>query len=398
MPSKPRLGDYFSNRQEPGRDGLPVMSVTMNDSLMLRDELERRSESALRPNQHLLVRKGDIAYNMMRMWQGACGLAEADGIVSPAYVVLAPKPSIDSRFAYQWFKSTRLIHLFWAYSHGLTKDRLRLYFDEFAEIPVAPPALEEQRRIVGILETWDRAVEQTEKLIAAKRRRWLLLVGELRHRWQPVALGKLGRWVGGGTPSKSVPAYWQNGDIPWVSPKDMGGWQVSTAEDAITARAVAESATQLLPAGSVLVVTRSGILRTKVPVAVATCPVAINQDIKALLLRNIRFGSVIAALIHAEADRLRQASVKTGTTVESIDIEGLKSFQLKVPQDEIDVAAAYAVVVGGLQEIDNLERQLLNVRKAKRCLMRKLLTGVLLDDPFVRSAVSVPIFAAGGAE
>jgi type I restriction enzyme S subunit len=127
------------------------MSVTMNDSLVLRDDLDRRTESALRPDQHLLVRKGDIAYNMMRMWQGACGLATADGIVSPAYVVLAPKSGIDSRFAYHWFKSTRMIHLFWAYSHGLTEDRLRLYFDEFAEIPAMPPALDQQLRIVAVL-------------------------------------------------------------------------------------------------------------------------------------------------------------------------------------------------------------------------------------------------------
>jgi type I restriction enzyme S subunit len=100
MSSGPRLGDFFSNRQEPGQAGLPVMSVTMNDSLVFRDDLERRTESALKPEQHLLVRKGDIAYNMMRMWQGACGQATADGMVSPAYVVLAPKPGIDSRFAY----------------------------------------------------------------------------------------------------------------------------------------------------------------------------------------------------------------------------------------------------------------------------------------------------------
>ena len=132
MNPKPRLGDFFSNRQEPGQPGLPVMSVTMNDSLIPRDDMERRTRmQALRPDQHLLVRKGDVAYNMMRMWQGACGLADADGIVSPAYVVLAPRPGIDSRFAYQWFKSERMIHLFWAYSHGLTEDRLRLYFDEF---------------------------------------------------------------------------------------------------------------------------------------------------------------------------------------------------------------------------------------------------------------------------
>jgi type I restriction enzyme, S subunit len=80
MSGRPRLGDFFSNRQEPGRPGLPVMSVTMNDSLVLRDDLDRRTESGLRPDQHLLVRKGDIAYNMMRMWQGACGLAGGDGM------------------------------------------------------------------------------------------------------------------------------------------------------------------------------------------------------------------------------------------------------------------------------------------------------------------------------
>jgi type I restriction enzyme, S subunit len=167
-----RLGDYFSNRQEPGTDGLPVMSVTMNDSLVFRDDLDRRLESALRPDQHLLVKKGDIAYNMMRMWQGACGLAEADGIVSPAYVVLAPKPGIDSRFAYHWFKSARMIHLFWAYSHGLTEDRLRLYFDEFSEIPVAPPPLEKQRRISTILNSWDEAIHLAERSEAAGKARY----------------------------------------------------------------------------------------------------------------------------------------------------------------------------------------------------------------------------------
>jgi len=170
MSSSSHLGDFFSNSKEPGRAGLPVMSVTMNDSLVLRDDLERRTESALQPDQHLLVREGDIAYNMMRMWQGACGLATADCIVSPAYVVLAPKPGIDSRFAYHWFKSNQMIHLFWAYSHGLTEDRLRLYFDEFAEIPASPPPLEQQRRIVAVLDAWDRAIDQTERLIAAKRR------------------------------------------------------------------------------------------------------------------------------------------------------------------------------------------------------------------------------------
>jgi type I restriction enzyme S subunit len=152
------------------------MSVTMNDSLVFRDDLDRRLESALRPEQHLLVRPGDIAYNMMRMWQGACGLATEDGIVSPAYVVLAPKSGVDPRFAYHWFKSDRMIHLFWAYSHGLTEDRLRLYYDAFAEIPAEPPSLEHQRRVVNVLDVWDQAIHDTELLITAKLTRYRALL------------------------------------------------------------------------------------------------------------------------------------------------------------------------------------------------------------------------------
>src|SRR5260370_19278900 len=107
---------------------------------------------------------------MRGMGEGAWGLATADGIVSPAYVVLGSKPGIDSRFAYHWFKSSRMIYLFWAYSHGLTEDRLRLYFDELSEIPVAPPSLEQQRRISAVLDEWDRAIDRTECLIAANKR------------------------------------------------------------------------------------------------------------------------------------------------------------------------------------------------------------------------------------
>ena len=129
-----RLGELFHLRKEPGVLGLPVFSVTMKDGLVKRDTLERKIDGNLAPNDHLLIRKGDIAYNMMRMWQGASGLATKDGIVSPAYVVVTPSDSIDPVFASYWFKSARMIHLFWAYSYGITGDRLRLYYKDFAKV------------------------------------------------------------------------------------------------------------------------------------------------------------------------------------------------------------------------------------------------------------------------
>ena len=164
-----RLGDLFESRRERGRAGLPLMSVTLNDGLVEREELDRKQDSALAPEDHLLVRQGDIAYNMMRMWQGALGLAEQDGLVSPAYVVLKPKPGIDPVYAFHLLKSPRVRYLLWAYSYGITDDRLRLYFDDFSKIPVTVPDLSTQELVGKTLSSWDCAIRKMESLIRLDR-------------------------------------------------------------------------------------------------------------------------------------------------------------------------------------------------------------------------------------
>ncbi|NRC54249.1 hypothetical protein [Neoaquamicrobium sediminum] len=160
MSASTTLGDFFRVRKEKGEAGLPTLSVTMNDGLVDRADLDRKMETNLAPEEHLRVREGDIAYNMMRMWQGAFGRAEKDGIVSPAYVVVEPRENMDSRFAAHWFKSARMIYLFWAYSYGLTQDRLRLYADDFCHIPAGPPSLPEQKELLK------RSMPMTKRLRA----------------------------------------------------------------------------------------------------------------------------------------------------------------------------------------------------------------------------------------
>jgi len=199
-----RLGAYFRSRREKGKAGLPTMSVTLDRGLVLRDSIDRKTESNLSPDEHLRVYPGDIAYNMMRMWQGASGIAEADGIVSPAYVVLAPKPNVDPLFASYLFKTSEMIHRFWAFSYGLTDDRLRLYPRDFTLIPASLPPLPEQQKIAEILGTWDKAIETTEALLAnarAQKRALMqsLLTGTRRfpgfedRPWREVRLGDVVR-------------------------------------------------------------------------------------------------------------------------------------------------------------------------------------------------------------
>ena len=165
-----RLGELFQPRKEPGVAGLPVLSVTMNDGLVPREPLNRKTAGDLPPEQHLLIRKGDLAYNMMRMWQGASGLAALDGLVSPAYVVVTPNGSIDPTFASYWFKSAQMIHLFWAHSCGITGDRLRLYYRDFSKIRAKVPPKTAQRQTGATLTAVDQAISRTGDLVAAAQR------------------------------------------------------------------------------------------------------------------------------------------------------------------------------------------------------------------------------------
>ncbi len=159
------LGEFFSSSRKKGSDGQPLLSVTLHKGLVHRDEIEKRTATNLAPEEHLLVEEGDIVYNMMRMWQGAFGRANFSGIVSPAYIVLRPRQNIDSKYAEHYFNTPRMIYLFWAYSYGLTKDRLRLYYNDFKRIPVDVPSVLEQRKTSEILSTWDRTIRTTEQLL-----------------------------------------------------------------------------------------------------------------------------------------------------------------------------------------------------------------------------------------
>ncbi len=164
-----KLGQLFENRKKTGEWGLPVWSVTMDSGLVLRKTLDRKMAPDVPPDKSLLIEPGDIVYNMMRMWQGAVAVCRQRGVVSPAYVICRPCEIIDSEFAYYFFKAKPMLHTLKSYSFGITSDRLRLYFKDFAAIPVSIPPLLNQKKITEILSTWDEAIEQARKVIEAKR-------------------------------------------------------------------------------------------------------------------------------------------------------------------------------------------------------------------------------------
>lgn len=137
--------------------------------------------------------------------------------------------------------------------------------------------------------------------------------------WEWIRLTHLGEFRGGKTPSTNRPDYW-GGSIPWVSPKDMKPSVIEATEDYVTDLAI-NHGLALIPASSVLIVVRSGILRRMVPVAITGQSCTVNQDIKALCLIEANMARYVQLLIRGFERLILATLTKVGTTVESIKFD-----------------------------------------------------------------------------
>lgn len=163
-----RNGRLFASRRETGFPDLPVLEVSLRSGVRVRDfdNGTRKQEMGDRSKYQRAVR-GDIAYNMMRMWQGAVGIAPVDGLVSPAYVVARPFAETDAAYYAYVFRTAAYMREVDTFSRGIVPDRNRLYWESFKQMPSVYPPLNEQRLIVRFLD-WHGA--QTAKLIRAKKK------------------------------------------------------------------------------------------------------------------------------------------------------------------------------------------------------------------------------------
>ncbi|TYO17662.1 restriction endonuclease subunit S, partial [Staphylococcus aureus] len=116
-----KIEKYLKERNERSDKG-QMLSVTINSGIIKFSELDRKDNSSKNKSNYKVVRKNDIAYNSMRMWQGASGKSNYNGIVSPAYTVLYPTQNTSSLFIGYKFKTHRMIHKFKINSQGLTSD------------------------------------------------------------------------------------------------------------------------------------------------------------------------------------------------------------------------------------------------------------------------------------
>lgn len=207
-----RNSRLFTQRNETGYGGLPILEVSLKTGVRVRDmdDLKRKQVMSDR-EKYKRAAKGDIAYNMMRMWQGAVGVAPEDGLVSPAYVVARPCPEAEPRFFSYLFRTDAYMNEVDGYSRGIVKDRNRLYWQDFKRMPSCIPPAHEQKAAADYL---DANATRVRRFIRNRRR----LIEVLNEQKQAIINRAVTRGLDPNVPLKTSGVEWL-GEIPahWVS-------------------------------------------------------------------------------------------------------------------------------------------------------------------------------------
>ena len=148
--------------------GQELLSIYTHIGVRPRKELEQKGNKATTTDGYWVVKSGDIIVNKLLAWMGAIGVSHYDGVTSPAYDILTPvSDDIEPDYFHYLFRTGTYLQLFKARSRGIMDMRLRLYFDEFGQIPLIVPPREEQQSIVRFLDSNSHLVN---KLIRNRRR------------------------------------------------------------------------------------------------------------------------------------------------------------------------------------------------------------------------------------
>jgi len=307
----------FEEVKEPDHPDEAMLSVTIAKGVIRQDALladsSKKDSSNLDRSAYKLVQPGDLAYNKMRAWQGAVGVSNYRGIVSPAYVVQRPRKGADSRYLHYLLRTPAFAKEAERWSYGITSDMWSLRPEHFKMIYSCLPPLAEQAAIVRFLDHADRRIrryirakqkliklleEQKQAIIhqavtgridvrtgqpyPAYKNSGVEWLGEVPEHWEMRKLRQCGSISGGLTPSMADRSLW-DGDVPWITPKDMKRFTIAAASMNVSTRALEVTSLRLIPSGSVLLVVRGMILARRVPIARTIQPVTINQDMKAIV-------------------------------------------------------------------------------------------------------------------
>lgn len=278
-------------------------------------------------------------------------------------------------------------------------------------IPIAPIA--EQQRIVDRIERLFFKLDEAKKKAQAvldgfELRKSAILhnafTGELTIHWRKEhgleldswterMLKDCGDWYGGGTPSMAHPEYWENGELLWITSKDMKSDVIEDTLMHTNRIGVNNSSANYIEKPSILFVMRSGILRRTLPIAMVKVPFTVNQDLKVISpVDDLNLEYFFWGCKNSEK-KILNTCMKNGTTVESINAKALMSFKISVASqaEQIEIVNCIVSLLDKEQQAkEAAESVLTQIDTMKKSILSRAFRGELgTNDPTEESALEL---------
>ena len=193
---------------------------------------------------------------------------------------------------------------------------------------------------------------------------------EVPSSWVWCKLEDIVSFGGGKTPSMDNKEYWRDGNHPWVTSKDMKCSHITNSLMKITDKAL--EVMTIYERGTLLVVTRSGILKHTLPISILQTPATINQDLKAISPHIQELSEYLYFVIKANENFILKEYHKDGTTVDNIDFDKFK--YLPIPLAPItEQRRIIAETKHWFALIDQIEQGRLDLQEAIKHAKNKIL-------------------------
>lgn len=293
-------------------------------------------------------KEGQILYGRLRPYLNKHDITSFDGVCSTDILVFDVTNLVANVLVDKFFNLPFFIEYVVSNSKGINLPRVSEETVLNTTFPL-PPLSEQQRIVERIEELFAKLDEAKERLqevadsFAVRKaailhkaftgeltKQWRRENGVSDESWEERKLGEVGSWLGGGTPSTSREEYWENGNILWITSKDMKSTVIEDTLMKVNEIGVKNSSANYIEKPALLVVMRSGILRRTFPVAMVKKPFTVNQDLKAIIPDEDDLEFLYWMLLSNE-QRILNTCMKNGTTVESINSNALKNLTFKCP-------------------------------------------------------------------
>lgn len=336
------------------------------------------------------VDNGDILFGMI----GTIGkpvIVNTDfefSIKNVALLKLSSNELLSNIYVLNLLKSNIIINQFSKLSNGGVQSFIALGMIRKLKIPLPP--IEEQKKIADILSTVDKKIAFVEENINATEelKKGLMQklltegightefkdseLGRIPESWEVVKLEEVcTKIVGGGTPSKNEPDYWNNGTIPWVTPSEFTKSKsnyISVTENKISEEGLKNSSATLLAIGTVIMSSRATIGECKIN----TIEITTNQGFISFQCNDLLNNLYLLYLIKQNKPNILKVS--SGSTFLEVSRTSMKNFSIAIPslEEQKQIAEILSTVD---KKLENLKEKKLFFQELKKGLMQKLLTG-----------------------